>query len=51
VSSDFIFCRWFLVFVSAVVASIWDDYLTILISRQQLFFKKMKIILEACGAA
>jgi len=47
----FILSFWFLVFVSAVVASIWDDFLTNLISRQQLFFKKMKIILEACGAA
>jgi hypothetical protein len=41
----------FLFFVVAVVASIWDDYLINLFSRQQLFFKKMKIILEACGAA
>jgi hypothetical protein len=29
---------------------LWTKY-TLLISRQQLFFKKMKIILEACGAA
>jgi len=45
------FSFWFFVFVVAVVASIWDDSLTNLISRQQLFFKKMKIILVACGAA
>ena len=38
-------------FVVAVVASIWDDNLTNLISRQQLFFKKMKIIFEARRAA
>jgi len=36
----FIFLIWFFVFVSGVVPSIWDDYLTILISRQQLFSRK-----------
>jgi hypothetical protein len=50
-SMSFIFSFWFFVFVVAVVASIWDDNLTNLISRQQLFFKKMKIFLKACGAA
>jgi len=39
------------VFVSGVVPSIWDDNLTELISRQQLFFKKMKIIFAARRAA
>ena len=38
-------------FVVGVVPSIWRYNLTLLISRQQLFFKKMKIILAACGAA
>jgi len=41
----------FFVFVVAVVASIWNDYLTSLIFRQQLFFKKMKIIFAARRAA
>jgi hypothetical protein len=39
----FWFCHfwfWFLVFVSAVVASICNHSCTLLISRQQLFFKK-----------
>jgi len=36
----FIFLIWFFVFVSGVVPSIWNDYLTHLIFRQQLFFKK-----------
>jgi len=39
------------VFVVAVVAPIWTYNLTILISCQQLFFKKMKIIFVACGCA
>jgi len=51
VGCAFILSFWFLVFVVAVVVSIWDDNLTNLIFRQQLFFKKMKIILVACGAA
>jgi hypothetical protein len=38
-------------FVVAVVASIWDDLRTNLISRQQLFFKKSENIFMGCGAA
>ena len=48
---SFIFLIWFFVFVVGVVPSIWRHNLTILFSRQQLFFKKMKIILEARRAA
>jgi len=36
----FIFLISFFVFVVAVVASIWNDYLTHLVFCKQLFFKK-----------
>ncbi|MBU6182611.1 MAG: hypothetical protein KGR46_07360 [Verrucomicrobia bacterium] len=48
---DFHFLVWFFVFVSGVVPSICGHSRTLLKSRQQLFFKKVKKVFWACGAA